>query len=113
MSTVSSNNRATIPATYKYDRALSSTNKIKVREPATFSGNRNKVNEWIVQLKNFFTFKDINEQMKSTFAASLMVGPALKWIEPHLNEYVRGPRNMGQDGDGNFLPDREFERKFH
>ena len=50
--------------------------------------------------------------MKSTFAASLMVGPALKWIEPYLNEYVRGPRNMGQDGDGNFLPNREFERKF-
>ena len=41
-----------------------------------------------------------------------MVGPALKWIKPHLNEYVRGPRNMGQDGDGNFLPDREFEKKF-
>ena len=102
----------TIPATYRYDRPMGSTDDFKLKEPGTFSGNRNKVNEWLVQLKNFFAFRNLDEAMKSAYAASLMVGPALKWIEPFLKEYIQGPRNMGQDGDGRYFRDKDFEKKF-
>ena len=104
--------RPTIPGTRKYTQPLGNETKFKIKEPGTFSGNRNQVNEWITQLRNFFAFKDIDDDMKSAYAASLMVGPAFKWIEPYLGDYLRGPRDMGKDGDGNSLTDRDFDRKF-
>ena len=75
----------------------SDSGRVQVACPDLFYGDRDKVDEWLLQLHIYFTFqKGIENTKKPLFATTYMRGNAQKWIKPYLGKYL-----SGDDSDGN------------
>lgn len=83
----SSSNEA--PPVYE---AAPTGNNIAVAKPDLYKGDRNKLDDWLLQWDLFFTFQGQNvpEIQRVTLMASHMRDQALKWIKPFLQQYTAG-----------------------
>ncbi|KAJ4982483.1 hypothetical protein SVAN01_12023, partial [Stagonosporopsis vannaccii] len=65
---------------------------ISVAKPDLYKGDRQKLDEWLLQWDLFFTFQGQNvpEVQRVTLMASHMRDQALKWIKPFIQQYTAG-----------------------
>ena len=66
---------------------------ISVAKPDLFYGDRDKVDNWLMQLQVYFTFQrgDLLPTSKQPlFATTYMRGNAQKWIKPYVVKYLSG-----------------------
>lgn len=63
-----------------------------VAKPDLYHGERNKLDDWLLQFDLFFEFQGgkVAENKRVTLAASYMRGAAFKWIKPFLQQYMKG-----------------------
>ncbi|KAJ4982496.1 reverse transcriptase domain protein, partial [Stagonosporopsis vannaccii] len=85
--TPSSSNEA--PPVYE---AAPNAGTISVAKPDLYKGDRQKLDEWLLQWDLFFTFQGQNvpEVQRVTLMASHMRDQALKWIKPFIQQYTAG-----------------------
>ena len=64
--------------------------KGKVARPDLFNGDRNKLDDWLLQFDIFFKLENdtVEQEDRATLVASYMRGPALKWVQPYLKKYM-------------------------
>ena len=73
--------------------------KISVAKPDLFYGERNKVDDWLMQLQVYFQFQPETKLPKEKwplFATTYMRGNAYRWIKPYVNKHLSG--NGDHDG---------------
>jgi hypothetical protein len=65
---------------------------IKVATPDYFYGERNKLEEWLLQFDLYFTFQgsEVKDDQQVTLVATYMRGAALAWIKPAIIKYMAG-----------------------
>jgi hypothetical protein len=63
---------------------------VKVATPDYYHGERNKLEDWLLQFDLYFTFQGNNlpDNRQVSLAATFMRGDALKWIKPFLVKYM-------------------------
>ena len=71
----------------------------KVAKPDFFTGERTKLETWLLQLDMYFRFdgKRVDEVSKATFATTYMRGQAELWIKPYLRIYMAGDNVEGDE----------------
>ena len=62
--------------------------QVKVAQPDLYYGDREKLDDWIMQLKLYLTFKEttIGKPEKVIFAISYLRGRAQKWVAPYWRQ---------------------------
>ena len=75
-----------------------SDSSAKVAKPDVYYGQRDKLEDWLIQLELYFSLqgKGLPNNRRVIFAASYMRGQAQKWIKPFLKRYFEEP-----DGEDN------------
>ena len=66
---------------------------ISVAKPDLFYGDRDKVDDWLMQLQVYFTFQRgdrLPTSKQPLFATTYMRGNAQKWIKPYVVKYLSG-----------------------
>ena len=66
---------------------------ISIAKPDLFYGDRDKVDDWLMQLQVYFTFQESNQlpaNRQPLFATTYMRGNAQKWIKLYLVKYLSG-----------------------
>ena len=88
MSTTSAS-RAT-PSSSDDNDTTGNARGIKVATPDYFYGDRNKLEEWLLQFDLYFTFQGskLDDERQVPLMATYMRGPALAWIKPALTKYM-------------------------
>lgn len=68
------------------------TNNINVNKPDLYSGDRAKLDDWLMQWDLFFMFQGekVPEKKRVTLVASYMRGQAFTWIKPFVQQYNQG-----------------------
>lgn len=63
----------------------SNKKNVKVAQPDLYHGEREKLEDWLMQLDLYLTFQETNlpAQKRTAFAITYMRGRAQKWIAPH------------------------------
>ncbi len=75
---------------------IADNGKVQVACPDLFYGDRDKVDDWLMQLQVYFTFqKGLESNKKPVFATTYMRGNAQKWIKPYLTKYLGDNDNDG------------------
>jgi hypothetical protein len=90
MSTTSAS-RATPSSSASNDNDNAGTARgIKVATPDYFYGDRNKLEEWLLQFDLYFTFQgsELEDDRQVPLMATYMRGTALAWIKPALTKYM-------------------------
>ena len=68
------------------EESISPTNRrshgIKVNKPETYHGDRNSLDDWLIQLDTYFYFNKVSEDIKTMFAYTFIRGRAERWIKP-------------------------------
>lgn len=66
---------------------------IKVAQPDLYHGERNKLEDWLMQLQLYLTFQGgaIPDKKHTAFAITYMRGRAQKWVNPFLKRYMDEP----------------------
>lgn len=98
MSTSTGTNQAT-PSSANMDENMDASipaNIMNVKHPDLYSGDRNKLEDWLMQWDLFFLFQGekIPENKRVTLIASYMRGQAFTWIKPFIQQ-----TNMGEAPD--------------
>lgn len=65
--------------------------KVKIRNPDTFDGSRQKLQGFVSQLERYIRIYDdqfADEEDKVLFASTYLRGIAERWFEPYLNEHL-------------------------
>jgi hypothetical protein len=70
-------------------------NSCKVARPDLYYGDRNKLEEWILQFDLYFKFNgdNMDDDDYASFMASFMRGAAAKWVRPYLIKYMDDDNN--------------------
>ena len=94
MSTTSGN-RATPSSsndTDMTDDGAARMGNITVNKPDLYHGERNKLDDWLMQWDLFFMFQGerVEEGKRVTLVSSYMRGAAFKWIKPFVQQYNAG-----------------------
>ena len=68
------------------------TSVMNVNKPKVYHGEREKLNNWLIQWDLFFTFQGehVPEEKRVILVASYMRGKAFTWIKPFLMQYTQG-----------------------
>src|SRR6187551_1040658 len=68
----------------------STTNAGKVAKPDLYYGDRDKLEDWLMQVDLYFKFmaESIPEDSKVCFVATFMRGEAQTWIKPYITKYL-------------------------
>ena len=77
-----------------------SSENTKIRRPDPYHGNRDQLEDWLMQVEVYFIFYSTPENKKTLFAASLLKGKALRWFKPSVRKHI----------DDNKDPDQMFSR---
>jgi len=80
-------------------RAQTTSQKIKIQEPARFSGKREECSSFLAQLRLYFLrLKDdfTTDDSKISCALSLLEGPPLKYMEPLIAEMTDEPNPLSR-----------------
>lgn len=57
-------------------------------KPDMYYGDRNKLDDWVNQLRLYFLFQQTNATHKTLFASTYLRGRAQHWMKPHLTQYL-------------------------
>src|SRR5215207_2321069 len=94
------------------NNAFVSDVRVKVRSPDLYHGDREKLEEWLLQLNLYFRFGPrIAEKEKALLAASYLRGKAQKWIMPAMIKYTKEENDEGDDIDKLFEDFDNFQDK--
>ena len=70
--------------------------KISVAKPDLFYSERNKVDDWLMQLQVYFQFQPemkLPKEKWPLFTTTYMRGNAHQWIKPYVNRHLSGNRD--------------------
>ena len=70
--------------------------KISVTKPDLFYSERNKVDNWLMQLQVYFQFQPemkLPKEKWPLFTTTYMRGNAHRWIKPYVNKYLSEDRD--------------------
>ena len=71
---------------------------IKAVQPDLYYGERNKLDDWIMQIRTYCLIRKVPTDQQTLFATTLMRGRAQKWVKPFLKRYFDDPEdNENQD----------------
>src|SRR4051812_10635046 len=75
--------------------------KSKIAQPDLYYGERDKLEDWLLQVDLYFHFMkdEVEDKNKVTMGATYMRGKAAKWIKPNLKKYLAGDNTEGDDVD--------------
>lgn len=62
--------------------------KVRVNKPDTFTGDRNKLDDWLTQMEVYFAFYPTPEGKKTLFATTFLRERAQHWFKPMLRLYL-------------------------
>ena len=66
----------------------------KPSKPDLYYGDRNKLNNWLLQFSLYFRYTDdVDDDDQVVFAATFMRGKTLSWINTDLQKYLDGEAN--------------------
>lgn len=77
------------------EQATPRARKVKIRNPDTFDGNRQKLQGFVSQLERYIRIYSDQfeyEEDKVLFASTYLRGTAERWFEPYLNEHLHKPK---------------------
>jgi len=68
---------------------------IKIAKPDLYYGDRDKLEEWLVQMQLYFSFNRdaIRQGKQPLFAMTYMRGRAQRWSAPFLKRYMEDPND--------------------
>ena len=78
--------------------------KIGIAKLDLFYGERNKVDDWLMQLQVYFQFQpetNLPKEKWPLFATTYMRGNTYQWIKPYINKHLSG--NRGNDGTDEWM----------
>ena len=85
---------------------------VKVKTPDLYYGEREKLEDWLIQFNLYFRFgPPVKEKDKATLASSYLRGKAAKWIKPALTKYLKGDNIEGDDVDQLFEEFDNFQER--
>ena len=61
--------------------------EIKVNKPDEYHGDRNGLDDWLIQLDTYMFFNKVPEDKKTMFATTFMRGRAERWMKPKLRSF--------------------------
>ena len=67
-------------------------------KPDYFYGDRNKVDDWLNQLRLYFFFKGTTTAQKTMMAATYMRGRAQHWFKPEITSFLQDPGSADPKG---------------
>lgn len=62
-----------------------------IAKPDFFYGDRNKVDDWLNQLRMYFFFKGTPKPQQVMIAATFMRGRAQHWMKPEISSFLKDP----------------------
>ena len=85
----------------------------KTAKPDFYHGDRNKLEDWLLQLTLYFRFsgKDTPEEDRVPLAATYLRGSAEQWIKPYLIKYLDEENQEGDEVDQLFSDLDEFKKQ--
>ena len=63
-------------------------NTLKVHRPDEYHGERNGLDDWLVQVEVYFAFSQVPDDRKTLFASTFLRGRAERWFKPTLRKYL-------------------------
>lgn len=61
---------------------------VKVNKPDVFKGDRNNLDDWLIQMELYFAFNSVPEDKKTLFASTFMRDRAQHWFKPYLRKFM-------------------------
>ena len=75
---------------------MTEDDKIKVNKPDVYHGDRNGLEDWLLQLEMYFTFVHVPSEKKTLFATTYLRGRAEQWIKPAMKSFLDDGEDEGR-----------------
>ena len=71
-----------------------SNDRVKTNKLDVYKGERDELNDWLIQMKLYFAFNSISKNQKTLFAFTYLRGRAQHWFKSKVRTYLDDEKNI-------------------
>ena len=69
-------------------------NKVKVNKLDVYKGERDELNDWLIQMKLYFAFNSISKNQKTLFAFIYLRERVQHWFKSQVRSYMKNEKDI-------------------
>ena len=73
---------------------IAHSDKVKVNKPNIYKGERDELNDWLIQMKLYFAFNSISKNQKTLFAFTYLRERAQHWFKSQVRSYMKDEKDI-------------------
>ena len=70
--------------------------RVKTNKPDVYKGERDELNDWLIQMKLYFAFNSISKNQKTFFAFTYLKGRAQHWFKSKVRSYLDDEKDINE-----------------
>ena len=71
-----------------------SNNRVKTNKFDVYKGERDELDDWLIQMKLYFAFNSISKNQKTLFASTYFRGKAQHWFKSKVRSYLDDEKDI-------------------